>query len=113
MSETPLPTGSVSVPTGANKPRAMYAIDPRLFIPIAIFVLIGMFGHPLIFTLIMFGCAGFTYAAGCAMGVLSPYFIDECSRWLDWRVRTGNGEIAPDAYFFGRNSISSTKRRPE
>ena len=48
---------------------------------------------------------------GRVMGTVSPFFIDEFLRWLDWRFQTGSEVIVPDAYWHGRDSARAKEWR--
>lgn len=98
------PYGSVPIWTGAEKPRLFLGVDPRVFAPIVVLIAIGVFSRSFLSVVVFFSLAAAIYVAGKILGSWSPYFIDEFTRWLDRRSRTGSTTLPADAYFHGLDS---------
>ena len=103
--------GTIPLWVGANKPRSFYGCDPRMFIPMIVFILIGMFSRNLLTMAVCGALCALCFFGGRMLATWSPYFIDEFWRWLGWRSRTGGGPMAGDAYFHARNSPSADQWR--
>jgi hypothetical protein len=80
---------------GALRAKLILGVDDRVLIVVAIVALMGMF------TPLLFLVAGGLFGIGRIVGAISPYFFDELSVYINWRLFAWNGVSPDDAMHLG------------
>ncbi len=91
---------------GALRAKLILGVDDRVLLVVGLVALLGMF-VPLLFLV-----AGGLFLAGRILGAISPYFFDELSVYITWRLFAWSGVVPDDASHFGSDPkfVASFKR---
>jgi len=85
--------GEMPIFQGALRAKLIMGVDERLGLLVVILIICGVF-QPLLFLV-----AAALFGIGRIVGAVSPYFFDELSRYVEWRLLAWDGLMPDDAYF--------------
>lgn len=88
---------------GALRARLILGVDDRVLVVVGLVTLVGMFSP------ILFLVAGALFGIGRIVGAVSPYFFDELSVYITWRLFSWRGISPDDSLHLGKELKFTTK----